>query len=228
MDAERSDGGSPALEDVSTCVWGGSDGGCLLLTEDRPRAVLRKRGQMRPRLMAVFASNLHVQTARRTSHAFSIHKPTADAIKTTIDYLCVLRGVGPAMASLVLSVFDQDTVPFFSDECYRWMLFADRKGQGWDRPIKYTTKEYIEYWEKVQALRKRFKDEGGQDVRAVDVEKVGFVLATEAAAARAREPARASKKRARGDEEEQDKDEEADPPSPRAKRMQRELKKLLR
>lgn len=80
--------------------------------------------------------------------------------------LADLKGVGPATASLLLAVYDPDNVAFFSDEMLMWVCG--------ERPqkIKYDFKEYRGIWESVRDLRKRL----GKDVRAVDVERVGFVV----------------------------------------------------
>jgi hypothetical protein len=92
------------------------------------------------------------------------------ALKSLIN----LKGIGPATASLLLSVAQPGTVPFFSDEVFRWCMW-DEPGSpiGWQRKIKYNTKEYEMLLEKVGALVKRLV------VRAVDVERVAWVLGKE-------------------------------------------------
>lgn len=89
-----------------------------------------------------------------------------DALKT----LATLRGIGPATASLVLSVYDPNAAPFFSDELFRWALFESGKGKGWDRQIKYTAKEYAELRDRIADLSSRL------GVSAVDAEKVAYTL----------------------------------------------------
>lgn len=42
-------------------------------------------------------------------------------VKRSLVQLTKLHGVGPATASLVLSIFDPQTVPFFEDELYIWL-----------------------------------------------------------------------------------------------------------
>lgn len=42
-------------------------------------------------------------------------------VKKSLVQLTKLHGVGPATASLVLSIFDPQTVPFFEDELYIWL-----------------------------------------------------------------------------------------------------------
>jgi hypothetical protein len=92
------------------------------------------------------------------------------ALKT----LTTLKGIGPATASLLLSVASPDTIPFFSDEVFRWCMW-DEPGSpsGWQRKIKYNVKEYEILVSKVEELRKRLS------VRALDVERVAWVLGKE-------------------------------------------------
>jgi len=79
--------------------------------------------------------------------------------------LALLTGIGPATASLLLSVHDPENVLFFSDEAYRWLV-CDGKEQA----IKYSLKEYEELEMKARALMKKL------DVGARDVERVAFVI----------------------------------------------------
>ena len=102
--------------------------------------------------------------------------------KEALNILIKLRGIGPATASLLLSVFDPDTAPFFSDELFRWCFFEDGKGHGWDRDIKYNVKEYLELFDKVQQFRERFIKQSKREVAAVEMEKVAYVLGKLAAA----------------------------------------------
>lgn len=88
-----------------------------------------------------------------------------------VDGISKLKGVGPATASLLLSVHDPDRVIFFSDEAFWWLCCNGKKD-----PIKYNTKEYKELNESTQALVKRLR------VSATDVEKVAYVLAKDVGA----------------------------------------------
>lgn len=107
---------------------------------------------------------------------FSIFDGTGASAKTSLNSLTQLKGVGPATASLLLSVRYPDTAPFFSDELFRWCFYQDGKGKGWDREIKYNLKEYLELFEKVQQLRARFEGDFKRFVSAVEIEKVAYVL----------------------------------------------------
>lgn len=89
-----------------------------------------------------------------------------------------LKGVGPATASLLLSAYDAANIPFFSDELFRWCMFEDAKGGGWDRKLKYSIGEYKQMFPMVQALKERLgKDKGrGRSFTALDAEMVAYVI----------------------------------------------------
>jgi hypothetical protein len=89
-------------------------------------------------------------------------KPNASA---ALDGITQLKGIGPATASLLLSVHDPDRVIFFSDEAFYWLCCV-----GGKPPIKYNTKEYQELNSAAQKLVKRL------GVSATDVEKVAYVV----------------------------------------------------
>jgi hypothetical protein len=76
-----------------------------------------------------------------------------------------LRGIGPATASLLLSVHDPDHVIFFSDEAFWWLSCGGKKA-----PIKYNAKEYEELNKSAQEVVKRL------NVSATEVEKVAYVV----------------------------------------------------
>jgi len=86
-------------------------------------------------------------------------------MSSTIKTLTKLKGIGPATASLLLSVHDAESVVFFSDEIYRWLCCDGR-----DSTIKYNLKEYQDLVLKSHEVISRLK------VDARDVEKVAFVL----------------------------------------------------
>ena len=94
--------------------------------------------------------------------------------------LSKFKGVGPATASLILSVYSPSTAPFFSDELFRWVCWDEK--QGWKQQIKYDTKEYNMLWDGIQKLRGRLGD-----VSAVTLEKVAFVYGKMAEDAKLRE-----------------------------------------
>jgi len=98
-----------------------------------------------------------------------------------------LKGVGPATASLLLSVLRPAEIPFFSDELFRWSVWDDetgsaKDGKGWQRKIKYNVKEYEMMLDRVHELRKRLRRGFGQRdplARAIDLERVAWVLGKE-------------------------------------------------
>lgn len=81
-----------------------------------------------------------------------------------MDTITKLKGIGPATASLLLSVHDPDRVIFFSDEAFWWLCCSGRKS-----PIKYNAKEYQQLNIAANKLAKRLQ------VGATDIEKVAYV-----------------------------------------------------
>jgi hypothetical protein len=102
-------------------------------------------------------------------------EPTIASVSSALNTLVTLRGIGPASASLLLSVLAPEDVPFFSDELFRWIT-ASKTGNGvWEKPIKYDKKEYQTLVQGVWRTKKRL------GVSAGDVEKVAYVLGKEKA-----------------------------------------------
>ncbi|KAJ4378413.1 hypothetical protein N0V86_006116 [Didymella sp. IMI 355093] len=133
-----------------------------------------KHGTFRPTLMNLVKSNSADTIKDTTQLAFAPLNNDADVMRS-LKTLTSLRGIGPATASLLLSVYQPDTVPFFSDELFRWTHYDAPGTSGWDRKIKYNVSEYKEMLKRVEGLRKRL------NVRAVDTEKVAYVLGKEMA-----------------------------------------------
>lgn len=117
-------------------------------------------------------------TTAAFDHLLGVPSPptTAHIIASLKELTDPLKGVGPATASYILAIMAPDTVPPFSDEAYRWILYSPDR-EGWSKKIKYDAKEYRTYLEGVKALVERL----GGDVTAGEVEKVGFVLGKEGA-----------------------------------------------
>lgn len=66
------------------------------------------------------------------------------AVKSSLKKICELRGVGPATASLILSLLTECTpfaAPFFSDEAFMYFVQEPLKPEV---PIKYNVKEYVD------------------------------------------------------------------------------------
>lgn len=81
----------------------------------------------------------------------------------------VPKGIGPATAALLLSVFSPRHVPFFEDELHAWIFPGHAK-------LKYNIKEYTTMVEEVWSLMDRLNDEGTEEVKAWMLEKAGFVI----------------------------------------------------
>jgi hypothetical protein len=87
-----------------------------------------------------------------------------------LKQLSALRGIGPATASLLLSVAYPDNLPFFSDELFRWICWDVQ--EGWQKKIKYDIKEYKELWEGLRKLKSRL----GGEISTVDLERCAWVI----------------------------------------------------
>lgn len=150
-----------------------------------------KHGKFRPSLMKLVNGNddgmVEVATAAAFDHMVLKRKTekrllgsglSSKSIDATMGDITVLRGVGPATASLVLSVYSPRDVPFFSDELFRllhWREDGKSKGSGWSRKIGYTMKEYRSLYEKAAEMREALA-KAGEDWAATDLEKAAWVL----------------------------------------------------
>lgn len=122
-------------------------------------------------------SNTDEAVEQCTREAFETYAKDSDQWDKVVAMLAKgLRGVGPATASLLLNIYDGENVPFFSDELLRWVMFSEGKGNGWDRKIKYSMKEYQELYRRVGVLRERLAKESEKTITSVDVEMVAYVL----------------------------------------------------
>lgn len=126
-----------------------------------------RHGKFRPTLMKFVSSNEEELVERTIQEAVEGYWIDLDAPKA-LDVICKLKGIGPATASLLLSVYDPTGVIFFSDEAFYWLCCKGQKS-----PIKYNAKEYKELGAAAQALVKRL------GVAALDIEKVAYVLMKE-------------------------------------------------
>ena len=140
----------------------------------------RKHGKWRPRLANLVSSNSSSKIENTTRDAFALYSAKQEDPQPALNVLTRLSGIGPASASLLLSVYDPDNVPFFSDEAFRWVTWEEGKGRGWDRKISYNNKEYTAFVEAVQTVRRRLEAEsGGKSIAAGDVERAGWVIGKE-------------------------------------------------
>lgn len=146
-----------------------------------------------------------------TAEAFDYNKdlnwderPDLENVKLALGYLSKnLKGVGPATASYLLAAQMPHWIPPFSDEGFRWAFFDKHipgviertapSTDGWQRPIKYSLKEYFAYVEEVWSINDRliadYSRGNKRDVfGAASVEMVGWVLGKEAAGWLPRKP----------------------------------------
>ncbi|OTA91183.1 hypothetical protein M434DRAFT_355243 [Hypoxylon sp. CO27-5] len=128
-----------------------------------------RHGKFRPTLMKLVSSNDEALVERTIEEAIESYQTNAN-IPETLDMIAKLRGIGPATASLLLSVHDPDLI-FFSDEAFYWLCCNGQK-----HSIKYNAKEYQELSTASVALERRL------GVDAVEIEKVAYVLMKEAPA----------------------------------------------
>ncbi|KFA75005.1 hypothetical protein S40288_02216 [Stachybotrys chartarum IBT 40288] len=124
-----------------------------------------RHGKFRPSLMNLVSSN-DAETASETVRAaFATYQKDPSNLSAALDILCQLRGIGPATASLLLSVYSPSQVIFFSDEAFYWLCNNGERG-----PIKYNSKEYKALSAKATSLAERL------GVAATDIEKVAYVV----------------------------------------------------
>eukprot|EP00898_Chlorokybus_atmophyticus_P000267 jgi/Chlat1/1240/Chrsp115S00754 len=117
------------------------------------------RGKFRPQLLG-FARSLSVHEVEDATRRAFAALPKVDV---ALAALTELKGIGPATASAILSVYD-DSVPFMSDEA----MAAALPG----RSIKYTVKEYQEFIRAVRAKAEALSSvKGGESLSACDVER---------------------------------------------------------
>ncbi|KAK0747838.1 hypothetical protein B0T21DRAFT_406414 [Apiosordaria backusii] len=124
-----------------------------------------RHGKFRPSLLKLISSNEPKTLKETVQEAVAEYQKAKEHLHRAIDILCQLKGIGPATASLLLAVHAPDNIIFFADEAFYWLEYNGSQG-----PIKYNKNEYYQMALKAQALAKRL------GVKAVDVEKVAFVI----------------------------------------------------
>jgi hypothetical protein len=116
-------------------------------------------------------------------------KDIPNHLRDGLNHLTKLKGVGPATASLVLSCYDPQNLPFASDELFRWLHWDGKNsegktdgikqvGKGWSRAIGYTPKEYVEMCARSSRVQNRL-EQAGRPVSSLEMEKVAYVLGKE-------------------------------------------------
>ncbi|KAM5466522.1 hypothetical protein MauCBS54593_005779 [Microsporum audouinii] len=151
-----------------------------------------KHGSFRPALMGLIRSNPEPQVESISKDAFSKLAEAAGAgvfPESSLQLLCKgFRGVGPATASLVLSLAphtDAHQTPFFSDELYYWLCLdlysSGKRMQKHNLPkLRYNLKEYQDLWDAFSRLRIRIQklseeSKTGHSFSMQDIEKIAFV-----------------------------------------------------
>ncbi|ORY75810.1 hypothetical protein BCR37DRAFT_383967 [Protomyces lactucae-debilis] len=96
------------------------------------------RGTYRPTLMGLVAQNVNADVKKVTKEASAplFDDLSEEQVRKSLAQLGTLRGVGPATASLILSI-EHSTVPFMSDEAARFF--------GCLGPVKYTLPYYMRF-----------------------------------------------------------------------------------
>ncbi|GAA5832215.1 hypothetical protein JCM5353_008201 [Sporobolomyces roseus] len=124
------------------------------------------RGKWRPSLSGYIASNsasLIPNSTRLSSPHFPLSLASA---KRFVEYTCtLLKGVGPATASAILSVYDPTNEPFMSDQAMQHVASRtddEKSGKG---KREYTTKS----WERFRGeMQKRKEEEGWETVEELE------------------------------------------------------------
>ena len=92
-----------------------------------------RRGVFRPTLMGLIRRNDNKSVVDVTKNGF---KAAELNVVEGLDVLCQLKGVGPATASVILSVYLPSEVPFMSDEAMDAILGL---------PRQYTKPQFIQF-----------------------------------------------------------------------------------
>lgn len=114
--------------------------------------------------MKLVSSNDAEVVKKTIREAIAQYRSDNNIAKAT-DAIAKLKGIGPATASLLLSVHDSKRVVFFSDEAFWWLCCEGQKS-----PIKYNAKEYQQLSVAADKIAKRLQ------VGATDIEKVAYVV----------------------------------------------------
>lgn len=94
-----------------------------------------QRGKFRPRLKELVTMNSPRVVEQETKKAFrALFKK--DDLAASIQYMCNLKGIGPATASAIITAAAPDRAAYMADEC----LAAVPEIEG----IDYTLQEYLE------------------------------------------------------------------------------------
>lgn len=112
------------------------------------------RGKFSPRLKDLIQMNTPRLCISETKKAFRQLQKRED-LPSAVQALCNLKGVGPAMASTILTAGNPEMCGFMADEC----LLAIPEIEG----IDYTTKELINFVEQLKTAATRLNKEGSEN-----------------------------------------------------------------
>jgi len=111
------------------------------------------RGKFRPRLKDLIQMNTPRVVMQETKKAFRAIDKRKD-LEGAVNALSNLKGVGPAMASAVLSAMAPELAPFMADE----LLLSMPEVEG----IDYTMKEYMKLVDQTKQCVERLNAQGGE------------------------------------------------------------------
>ncbi|CAL4182478.1 unnamed protein product [Meganyctiphanes norvegica] len=111
-----------------------------------------QRGKFSPRFRDLIQMNTPRLCMAETKKAFRAIMKKED-LASAVAALCNLKGVGPAMASTILTAGVPDHCGFMADECM--MAIPEIES------IDYTTKELLKYVEQLRKAAERLNSQGG-------------------------------------------------------------------
>jgi hypothetical protein len=129
-------------------------------------------GKHRPFLPGMVKKNEQDRVKEATTSTFDIQAGASyggigipESLDKALREAAQLHGIGPATATLICSIYDPTNVCFFEDELAAWLCPNLPK-------LKYTWAEYKLLFTEMGKLRTMLCS----DYKAVDIEKVGFVI----------------------------------------------------
>jgi hypothetical protein len=111
------------------------------------------------------ASNDAAFVKTTIAEAIASYRENSDT-RAALESLSKLKGIRPALASLLLAVHDPEGTIFFSHSAYSWLC----SGGAEQSSVKLHTKEYFELHSKAKKTMDRL------GASALDVEKVAYIL----------------------------------------------------
>ncbi|KZT52302.1 hypothetical protein CALCODRAFT_487251 [Calocera cornea HHB12733] len=161
-------------------------------------------GVNRPFLKGMLRKNTDASVRAVSTRSFAVTGLDGDDaswvdLKSALDIICELTGVGPALGTLVLSLLYPKAVPFFSDETAVELL----KPAGGRHGLKYSVKEYKQVWDELGRLAeeinaRRREKMGGEKVGRGDLERAIWSVVRAGATAEGEDkPEKSTKRKAK-------------------------------